>query len=117
MEIMPKSISSLSLNAWINSEAEKPIIIDVRESLELSLASFPYTDIHMPMSEVTIEFVKSQLKNYLEDRKFVILCHKGIRSYNFGIWLLDNRILREVWNLNDGIDGWSIEVDSKVPRY
>ena len=51
------------------------------------------------------------------DKKFVILCHRGIRSYNFAQWLLENKIVEEVWNLEEGIDGWSIHIDSSIPRY
>ena len=36
--------------------------------------------------------------------KFVILCHRGIRSYSFARWLLENELVKEVWNLDEGID-------------
>ena len=116
MEILPKSLSSYNLNQWLIGEYEKPIIIDVRESSELEIAYFPNTSIHIPMSSVSYESVKSQLKN-LNDKKFVILCHRGIRSFRFGKWLLDNDLAIDVWNLDDGIDGWSQNVDDRVPRY
>ena len=50
-------------------------------------------------------------------KKLVVLCHMGIRSYNFGTFLLDNKFVQEVWNLEDGIDGWSKYIDANVPRY
>ena len=112
----PKSIDSHSLQKWLSSSVEKPVIIDVREDMELNIASLPFTEIFIPMSQVSIELVKSELKKYRQ-RKFVVLCHKGIRSYSFGQWLLDNKIVDEVWNLSDGIDGWSRDVDPSIPRY
>ena len=55
--------------------------------------------------------------SYAKNKKFVVLCHAGIRSYNFGQWSLDNNLVNEIWNLEEGIDGWSKYIDQKVPRY
>ena len=112
----PKSIDSYGLQQWLSSFNDKPVIIDVREDMELNIASFPFTEICIPMSQVSIELVESKLEKFRE-KKFVVLCHKGIRSYHFGQWLLDNKIINEVWNLNEGIDGWSRDIDSSIPRY
>ena len=30
---------------------------------------------------------------------------------------IENELAKEVWNLNEGIDGWSISIDSSIPRY
>ena len=116
MAIYPKTINAFELNEWFNSEVENPIIIDVREDMELNSASLPFTEIFIPMSKVSIELVVSELGKY-KKKNFVVLCHRGIRSYNFGQWLLDNNIVDEVWNLSDGIDGWSRDVDPNIPRY
>tara|TARA_Y100001978_G_C23610629_1_gene393395 strand:+ start:177 stop:527 length:351 start_codon:yes stop_codon:yes gene_type:complete len=116
LQSKPKEINPLTLKSWLDSEIDKPLIIDVRESSELQIARFPYTDLHIPISLVTVNFVKDKLNNF-ERNKYVILCHRGIRSYNFGNWLLENKFVSEVWNLTEGIDGWSRLVDSKIPRY
>ena len=113
---IPNSLSVHSLNKWLNSNHENPIIIDVRENLEISLASIPFVDIYIPISVVSFEYVSSKISKYL-DKKFVIMCHRGIRSYNFAQWLLENELVKEVWNLEEGIDGWSIHIDSSIPRY
>ena len=112
----PKSIDAYGLQKWLSSLNDKPVIVDVREYVELNIASFPFTEICIPMSQVSIELVVSELEQY-SARKFVVLCHRGIRSYNFGQWLLDNGIVDEVWNLNEGIDGWSRDIDPSIPRY
>ena len=112
----PRSIDAYGLQKWLSSLVETPVIIDVREDIELDFASLPFAELFIPMSQVSIELVKSELKKYRQ-RKFVVLCHRGIRSYNFGQWLLDNDIIDEVWNLSDGIDGWSRDVDPSIPRY
>ena len=116
MKNIPISLSVHGLNKWLNSNHEKPIIIDVREVLEIDKASLPFVDIYIPISKVSFEYVSSIISKHV-NRKFVILCHRGIRSYNFAQWLLENALVKEVWNLDEGIDGWSIHIDSSIPRY
>ena len=112
----PKSISAFILKDWINSENEKLTIIDVRENLELEIASFPNIDIHIPMSTLSMEKISREISKF-KNTKIVVLCHMGIRSYNFGTFLLENNIVDEVWNLEEGIDGWSRYIDSTIARY
>ena len=112
----PKIINAFSLNDWFNSEEENPIIVDVREEAELEIASFPKEILHLPISKVSVEYVKTKIEG-LSHRKFVVLCHAGIRSYNFGKWSLDNNLFTEIWNLEEGIDGWSKYIDQTITRY
>tara|TARA_Y100000589_G_scaffold106406_1_gene101032 strand:+ start:1335 stop:1685 length:351 start_codon:yes stop_codon:yes gene_type:complete len=116
MKNIPKSLTVFELNNWLNSNKEKPIIIDVRESLEVETASLSFVDIYIPISKVSYEYVSSLISNF-PNKKFVILCHRGIRSYNFAQWLIENELAIEVWNLKEGIDGWSIHIDSRISRY
>ena len=116
MTNLPKSLTVHNLNDWLNSKNENPIIIDVREGLEIDIASLSFVDIYIPISKVSFEYVSSIISKHL-NKRFVILCHRGIRSYNFAQWLLDNDLAKDVWNLEEGIDGWSIHIDSSIPRY
>ena len=116
MTNFPKSLTVYDLNDWLHSKNENPIIIDVRESLEIDIASLPFVDIYIPISKVSFQYVSLLISKYL-NKKFVIVCHRGIRSYNFAQWLLENELVKEVWNLEEGIDGWSIHIDSSIPRY
>ncbi len=81
----PKPIDAYSLNDWFNSEKENPIIVDVREQSELELASFSQEFLHIPLSKVNLEYVQEIIGGLL-DRKIVVICHAGIRSYNFCQW-------------------------------
>ena len=116
MITIPNSLTVYELNQWLNSHHENPVIIDVREDLEIDIASLPFVDIHIPISKVSFDYVYSIISNHF-NKKFVILCHRGIRSYHFAQWLLENELVKEVWNLEEGIDGWSIHIDSNIPRY
>ncbi len=112
----PKTINAFELNEWFSSEEENPIIIDVREDLELEIATFPKKVLHLPMSKVSEEYVKTKISN-VQDKRFVVICHSGIRSLNFGQWTLENNLVNEIWNLQEGIDGWSKYIDQTIPRY
>ena len=112
----PKTLNAFDLNEWFNTEDENPIIIDVREDSELEIACFPREFLHLPISKVSSEGVKTKISEY-KDKKFVVLCHAGIRSYNFGQWVLENNFVNEIWNLEEGIDGWSQYIDQTIPRY
>ena len=116
MRILPKSVSAYDLNKWLDSKTDLPTIIDVREDSELEIVKFPYSFLHMPMSQITIESVNSKL-DILENTKIVALCHMGVRSLHFGQWMLDNSFVNEIWNLEEGIDGWSKYIDSTLNRY
>ena len=116
MTNIPKSLTVQKLNEWLNDKNDNPIIIDVREDLEIEMASLSFVDIYIPISKVSYQYVSSIISEHL-NKKFVILCHRGIRSYNFAQWLLENKLVEEVWNLEEGIDGWSIHIDSSIPRY
>ena len=116
MKNIPISLRVQDLNNWLNSKKENPIVIDVREDIEIDIATLSFVDFYIPISKVSFEYVSSIISK-LPNKKFVILCHRGIRSYNFAQWLIENELVKEVWNLEEGIDGWSIHIDSSVPRY
>ncbi len=57
-----------------------------------------------------------KLDDLEENATLVLMCHHGIRSAQAAGQLLQ-RGFRKVYNLEGGIDAWSIHVDTNVPRY
>tara|TARA_B100000131_G_scaffold252939_1_gene246904 strand:+ start:951 stop:1304 length:354 start_codon:yes stop_codon:yes gene_type:complete len=113
---LPKNISPNDLFKWLQKESTKPILIDVREDNELDLAKFPEKNLHLPLSK--FDTWVHTLHQYLSiEKPIVVLCHSGIRSWNFGTWLIEQNSRYDVWNLAGGIDAWSQEIDNSVPRY
>ena len=111
----PNPLKASELNDWLSKNADLTVV-DVREQQELAIAPFPHPVMHLPLSDAetwmgTIDEVLPQ------GGSIVVLCHAGVRSWNFGCWLLENRPALDVWNLEGGIDAWSVMVDSAVPRY
>ena len=111
----PRPLSAKDLQHLLETD-NPPLLVDVREQQELTLAPFPNDVLHLPLSGA------EQWMNTLEgcfqvERDVVVLCHAGVRSWQFGCWLLAQMPELKVWNLEGGIDAWSTQVDSSVPRY
>ena len=80
------------------------------------MARLPLPVLHLPLSR-SAEWIE-QIDQLLDrDRPVAVLCHAGIRSWQFGCWLIETHGYGEVFNLQGGIDAWSVEVDASVPRY
>ncbi|MFM7267790.1 MAG: rhodanese-like domain-containing protein [Cyanobium sp.] len=91
-------------------------LVDVREDAELALARVNHPVVHLPLSR-SAEWAP-QIDGLLDrQRPVAVLCHAGVRSWQFGCWLMQERDFAEVWNLEGGIEAWSLRVDASVPRY
>jgi len=91
-------------------------LIDVREDEELAMARLPLPVLHLPLSR-SAEWME-QLDALLDaSRPVAVFCHAGVRSWHFGCWLMQQKGFPQVWNLQGGIDAWSVDVDRSVPRY
>ena len=112
----PKNLSAKDLNDWLQQDSSRPILIDVREESELKIASFPFEVVHLPLSESS-SWVESLSSKIPKDQPIVVICHLGVRSWNFSTWLIEEKNFPEVWNLFGGIDAWSRDIDSSVPIY
>jgi rhodanese-related sulfurtransferase len=110
----PQPISAQELHQRLQAE-QPPLLVDVRESMELELAALPQV-VHLPLSlsEQWLERLPQLLDR---NRDLAVFCHVGIRSWQFGCWLILVQGYERVWNLEGGIDAWSLQVDPAVPRY
>ena len=111
----PRSLSARELQQWL-SHCSTIQLVDVREHSELEIAPFPAPVEHLPLSESNLWL--SDLPVRLKTTEpIVVICHAGIRSRNFGCWLLEQGLGFDVWNLEGGIHAWSVDVDPTVPQY
>jgi rhodanese-related sulfurtransferase len=86
------------------------VLLDVREHDELQAASVDGA-LHIPMREIP-----ARLAELDADKPLVVMCHSGGRSRRVAEFLLGNGFTN-VFNLKGGIDAWSTQLDSRVPRY
>ena len=102
-------ISSADAAALLKSG--KARLIDVREPWEFATAKIEGS-VLIPMGDVP-----ARAHQELDpDERIVVMCHHGARSLNVTVWLR-NQGFENVQSLRGGIEAWSAEVDSKVPRY
>jgi len=111
----PLSISASELQERLQ-RGEAIQLVDVREDQELAWARLPHPVLHLPLSR-SQEWLAELDQRLERDRPVAVLCHAGIRSWQFACWLMEQQGYGEVWNLQGGIDAWSVEVDPSVPRY
>ena len=90
--------------------ASRPLLLDVREAWELSIARLDPA-LHIPMNDVP-----DRLDELNPDQEIVVLCHHGRRSRQVVAFLKQSGF-RQVLNLVGGIDAWSADVDPGVPVY
>ena len=93
-----------------HASGDEVVLLDVREHDELALAAVEGA-LHIPMREVP-----ARLGELDPAKPIVVMCHSGGRSRRVAEFLKGNGF-PDVFNLNGGIDAWSAQIDSQVPRY
>ena len=102
------------LGAWLQAQGADPIVLDVREHVEVNAASVKpdgFTLLHIPMNEIP-----GRLGQLDPGRAVAVLCHHGNRSMRVAMFLQANGF-DSLANIAGGIDAWSQELDPSVPRY
>ena len=118
---MTKQLNLDDFSAWRERATEqpaKPLVIDVREALELQTASVTangFELLHIPMQSIPARL--DELKqNYGTDHPTAVLCHHGVRSMQVANFLAHHGFTNLV-NLQGGIDAWSHQIDTSVAKY
>jgi rhodanese-related sulfurtransferase len=92
------------------ARGEGVVLLDVREPAKLAVAAVA-SAVHIPIRDIPARMAELD-----RNQPLVVLCHSGRRSYRVAEYLLSNGF-STVFNLMGGIDAWSREIDSRVPRY
>jgi len=106
-EVTPRELAQ----ALAAPEAERPVLLDVRNPDEVRVAAIPGS-VNVPLDELParLEEVRD-----VADRPLVVLCHLGVRSYHAAAFLESVGI--PAASLRGGIEGWALDVDPRMPRY
>jgi rhodanese-related sulfurtransferase len=104
MQIEPQELSDRI------ASGEKIYLLDVRTREEWETVKL--ADSHLFTQELMQEILANKSKTDL----FVIYDHKGARSMDAAAFFQGHGV-ENVKSLRGGIDAWSAEVDSKLPRY
>jgi rhodanese-related sulfurtransferase len=92
------------------ADGQDVVLLDVREHDELAVAAVDGA-LHIPMRDVP-----ARLGELDAAKPVVVMCHSGGRSRRVAEFLQGNGF-SNVFNLQGGIDAWSTQLDSRVPRY
>lgn len=92
------------------ASAHPPTLLDVREADERAICKLP-NDIHIPLG-----MLLDRVKELNPDDDIVVYCRSGARSASATAFL-NRRGFRKVRNLDTGIIGWAMTVDSTVAVY
>lgn len=104
LEITPREVKALL------TRGEKFLLVDVREKWEYDTSRIEGATL-IPLREIPANLQR------LEDAgEIVLLCHHGLRSLDAAAWLRSQGVAG-ARSMAGGIDRWSAEVDSTVPRY
>jgi len=85
-------------------------LLDVREPEEIAIAAFKGA-VNIPLGKLP-----ENINKIPSDVPVIILCHHGRRSLRACCILREFELMNS-YSLRGGIDAWSIEIDSRVPRY
>ena len=104
MQISPKAAAEL-----IKSDPRAKLL-DVRTQKEFEIACISGALL------VASEEAVNEVMSWAKDTPVVVYCHYGIRSME-AVTYLSGHGFTNVKSMTGGIEHWSLEVDSNVPRY
>lgn len=104
-----KQLSATELKKRLD-QGENPLLLDVREPHEFQYASIAGS-VLVPLGQIP-----QRLGEFRAASDIVVVCHHGIRSLQAAHYLIQCGFIH-VANLTGGIDAWSCDCDSSVPRY
>ena len=93
--------------------APAPLLLDVREPLEVRIAQIPGFQ-NLPLSQ--FDQWSPQIHQWACDQEIYVLCHHGLRSAQVCHWL-HHQGFTQAKNVAGGIDAYACRVDPTIPRY
>ena len=105
-----REISSRECRDYLESTAEKPLLLDVREPWEYNIVHLD-DSLLIPMRQIP-----DSLDKLDPEKETIVVCHHGIRSRQVALFLERNGFTSVV-NLRGGLDAWAKETDTSMPTY
>jgi rhodanese-related sulfurtransferase len=104
IEIAPREVKQLI------EGGREFLFVDVREPWEHQTSRIEGSTL-IPLREIP-----ANLARFEEVRDIVLFCHHGMRSLDAAAWLRSQGV-EGARSMAGGIERWSTEIDSRVPRY
>ena len=107
----------MPINFWTPQQLQQQLqeqpelaLLDVREDHEYAFAHIPGS-LHIPLRQLPQRY-----ESLDSQKSWVVICHHGIRSLQ-ACQFLAYVGFDKLYNLQGGIDAWSVACDSSIPRY
>ena len=110
-QVRPSELSSWLATARTHGA---PVVLDVREPIELARASVKADGFELVA--IPMGVIPPRLNELDPAQPIACLCHHGGRSMQVAAFL-KARGFAHVVNIAGGINAWSAELDPTVPRY
>ena len=91
-------------------KAGKIRLLDVRTPEEYAIASVPGSVL------VDQDLAQEIMQTWPKDTAIVTMCHHGMRSLDAAAYLRGHGFMN-TRSMSGGIDAWSLNIDSEIPRY
>ena len=103
LEITPRETAELLKGGKIK-------LVDVRTPEEFAIASVPGSVL------VDQSLAQEIMQTWPKDTAIVTMCHHGMRSLDAAAYLRGHGFTNAK-SMSGGIDAWSLQIDSSIPRY
>ena len=103
LEITPRETAELLKGGKIK-------LVDVRTPEEFAIASVPGSVL------VDQSLAQEIMQTWPKDTAIVTMCHHGMRSLDAAAYMRGHGFTN-ARSMSGGIDAWSLQIDSSVPRY
>jgi rhodanese-related sulfurtransferase len=105
-----REFSATELQVHLQSAAERPLLLDVREPWEHGICHIEGSQL-VPMGQIP-----AALGQLDPNRETVVICHHGIRSRQVAMYL-EYQGFANVINLAGGVAAWARDVDHAMATY
>lgn len=90
-------------------QAGGAVLVDIRSPEE-------FDAVHIPGSTLFTQELMHQLPGWDRSKQVIFVCHHGVRSMDAAAYFAGHG-MENVRSLRGGIDQWSCEIDTSLPRY
>ncbi len=106
IEITPGEVQAM------RAESHDFVLLDCREPDEAAIASIDGARL-VPMSQIGDRVSELAAE---KERRIVVHCHKGGRSYRVANWLREQGFA-QAQSMAGGIEQWAVEIEPGMARY
>jgi len=108
------TLQTLSVDEFFEEIQTNPVewyILDVREKWENELCQLT-ASVHIPLDDLN-----NRIHELPRNKKILIYCHHGIRSEHAGKMLLQEYGFQDIYNLEGGINEWTLQIENNLTLY